>query len=173
MKMLLVHLRWTWLHSQVKGSSSHSNLALTQALAWINSRIYSWKEWGEVLKAWEYVEFEWTQQLWKEGWKDIYRRAPKTSRCCAVKVIVGTSDTIRNSWARTLYKRKEETSKGERGLGWNFQPYLKLLPDDLYRQNKGSSDGGRNFQHRVGTFDPYSDNRDKCSSGCIVSLMGC
>ena len=55
--MLLVLLRWGWLLTQVKCSSSHSNLALTQALTQILTKFGSWKDWGEVLEALECVVF--------------------------------------------------------------------------------------------------------------------
>ena len=42
---------------KVRCSSSHSNLALTQALAQILTKFSSWKDWGEVLKALECVVF--------------------------------------------------------------------------------------------------------------------
>ena len=56
-EMLLVLLRWGWLLTQVKYTSSHSNLALTQALARNLTKFSSWKDWGEVLEALECVVF--------------------------------------------------------------------------------------------------------------------
>jgi len=50
-----VLLRWDWLLTQVKCSSSHSNIALTQALDQILTKFSSWKDWGEVLEALECV----------------------------------------------------------------------------------------------------------------------
>ena len=42
---------------KVRCSSSHSNLALTQDLAQILTKFSSWKDWGEVLEALEFVVF--------------------------------------------------------------------------------------------------------------------
>ena len=58
-------------------SSSHSNLALTKALARINSRISSWREWGEVLEAKGSVFLGEEQQQPKGGAKGVYIPEPK------------------------------------------------------------------------------------------------
>ena len=55
--MLQVLMRRRGLLTQVNGSSSHLNLALTQALARILTKFSSWKDWREVLKALECVVF--------------------------------------------------------------------------------------------------------------------
>ena len=57
LEMLQVLMRRRGLLTQVNGSSSHSNLALTQALARILTKFSSWKDWGEVLEALECVVF--------------------------------------------------------------------------------------------------------------------
>ena len=85
--MLQMLLRRRWLLTQVKYSSSHLILALTQALARIYGRIWLLEGVGEDLGALEcvlgcVVRGKAAAQEWG-GRRGIYRRAPKTSRCCS------------------------------------------------------------------------------------------
>ena len=108
-------MRERWLLTQVKSQASHSNLALTKALAWISQGIGSWRESGEVLEAWECFWFGEKQQPVKWGRRDIYRRAPKTSRYW-----VGTPDKLNSAKPRTPDRHSWESSDG----GRNFLPLV-------------------------------------------------
>jgi hypothetical protein len=167
--MLLVLLRWTWLHSKVKGSSSHSNLAHTQALARIKLRISSSKGWGEILKSWERVVFAGVSSIEQKRWRGIYRQAPKISRYYAVYVFIGTSDTIKTHGREYFVGNNVGHPRGGGSelptLGRNFRPTKIRWPRTPCRRKHMTSEG-------VGTSDPYRKTGIVWWSECMVSLNG-
>ena len=120
-EMLLVLLRWTWLHSQVKGSSSHLNLALTQSLAQIKSRISLKEGVGVEFVCLEvfFMNHEWSQQQMKKGLSLYNYLSPKIRRWCAGNVLVRTLNTwsevptsIKSAGREPLIGRSEKLPMG-------------------------------------------------------------
>jgi len=74
--MLQVLMRRRGLLTQVEGSSSHSNLVLTQTLARILTRFSSWKDWGEVLEAQECFVLAEAAAALSEGGEGVFIPEP-------------------------------------------------------------------------------------------------
>jgi len=143
MEMLLVPLRWNWLHSQIKGSSSHKSCPHPSPSS--NPHKVLLKE-GSGISIWSSKECSCvkSQQPHKKG-EGIYTRAPKTSRYCAGYVFIGTSDTGMELPIQLKTLGREPFVGGSKtvpmGVGTSDPTKTSRLRAP-HRKNRRSSDGG-------------------------------
>ena len=136
-----------------QSSSSHSNLALIQALDWINSRICSWKGWREILEAQECVQVGRSNNKWMGGWGGINTRAPKTSRYWAFYAFIGISDQ--------LDRKLPESPLPELTQEFRSDPTLEHPTQSLSASREHFYENNRELLRWVGTSDPYKFCRYK------------